>query len=41
MSRSFRRATTRDKLSDERYYRTLALSRATGWDRIALEPLVA
>ena len=23
----------RDKLSDERYYRTLALSRATGWDR--------
>jgi hypothetical protein len=31
----------RDTLSDERYYRTLALSRATGWDRIALNPLGA
>ncbi len=31
----------RDKRSDERYYRTLALSRATGWDQIALNPLAA
>lgn len=29
----------RDRRSDERYYRTLALSRATGWDQIALNPL--
>jgi cysteine peptidase C11 family protein len=29
----------RDKLSDARYYRNLALSRATGWDQIALNPL--
>lgn len=29
----------RDTLSDERYYRTLALSRATGWDQIGLNPL--
>jgi hypothetical protein len=31
----------RDRRSDERYYATLALSRATGWDRIALNPLGA
>lgn len=31
----------RDRLSDERYYRTLALSRLTGWDQIALNPLGA
>jgi hypothetical protein len=31
----------RDRRSDERYYRSLALSRATGWDQIALNPLGA
>jgi hypothetical protein len=30
-----------DRRSDERYYRRLALSRATGWDQIALNPLRA
>jgi hypothetical protein len=30
-----------DQRSDARYYRTLALSRATGWDQIALNPLGA
>ena len=30
-----------DKLADARYYRSLALSRATGWDQIALNPLVS